>query len=115
MSTYRWTGTHAHRDHREGRVIEPGDTFDAERIAAAHPHDCEPVADDEAAGEGEDVDAEPTEIADPPLNPADFAVDELRSALGDGGYDGSELDAIEAAERAGQERTTALDAIDAAR
>ena len=30
---YRWVGTHPYRDHRNDRVLEPGDTFEAERIA----------------------------------------------------------------------------------
>lgn len=54
-------------------------------------------------------------VADPPLNPADFAVEELREALAEGDYEAAELDAIADAEGAGKERTTAFEAIDAAR
>jgi len=51
---YRWVGTHPYRDHRNDRVLEPGDTFEAERIAAAHPQSVERVAaDDEGGGDGE--------------------------------------------------------------
>jgi hypothetical protein len=103
MARYRWTGQHPYRDHREERVIEPGDTFDVERIAAAHPDNVERV---------DDTTARPSE---PPIDPGAYSVAELRDHLADANYDEPALDAIAAAERGRDDRTTALDAIDAAR
>jgi len=122
MARYRWTGPHPHRDRRGGRVIEPGDTFDVERIAAAHPDNVERVAEDGADGENAtdgddgDVDASGDET-DAPLDPTDHTVAELRDALGEAPFDGDALDAIAAAERDRAEgpRSTALEAIDDAR
>ncbi|WP_436933690.1 hypothetical protein [Halovenus marina] len=64
--SYRWTGTHAYRDHANDRVIEPGDEIPdgvAERIAAAHPHDVEEI-EDEADGDDETEAEEDVESAD---------------------------------------------------
>ncbi len=64
---------------------------------------------DETANDGE-------EIADPPLDPTQFSVDDLKTELNAGDFSDAELDALEAAERSDDDpRTTALDAIEAAR
>lgn len=75
----------------------------------------ESVADDSSAdeaGEADDSDAET--VAEPPLNPSEFSVDELEDALADGDYTVRELEVIGDAEEADKNRTTALDAIDGA-
>ena len=75
--------------------------------------DDDPGTNEDAA---DDADEAGGQVAEPPLNPAEFSVDALREALGEGEYSDAELDAIAEAERAdGSPRTTALDAIDAAR
>ena len=53
--------------------------------------------------------------AAPPVDPGEYSVDELRDHLADHDYTANELDALAEAERDGDDRTTALDAIDAAR
>ncbi|MDT3434692.1 hypothetical protein [Haloarcula sp. 1CSR25-25] len=50
-----------------------------------------------------------------PFAPSEMSVDALRDRLADGDYTADELDALETAETAGKDRTTALDAIHAAR
>jgi len=50
-----------------------------------------------------------------PVDPGEYSVDELRDHLADQDYTADELDALAEAERDGDDRTTALDAIDAAR
>lgn len=52
---YRWVGTHPYRDHRNDRVLEHGDTFETERIAAAHPRNVERVDGDGGAGDATDT------------------------------------------------------------
>jgi hypothetical protein len=104
MARYRWAGPHPHRDRRTGRVIEAGDIVDAERIVAAHPDKVERVDTDDGVTAAEGV-----------VDPGAFSVAELRDHLADADYDEDDLDALAAAERDGDDRTTALDAIDAAR
>lgn len=59
---YRWTGSHAYRDHANDRVIEPGAEIPAdaaERIAAAHPHQVEEIdqeGDDDGSDDESDAD-----------------------------------------------------------
>lgn len=50
-----------------------------------------------------------------PFDPAEFSVAELEDQLEAGDYTADELDALEEAEAAGDDRTTAIDAINAAR
>lgn len=50
-----------------------------------------------------------------PFDPAEYSVDELEDALAADDYSAADLDALSDAERDGKDRTTALDAIDAAR
>lgn len=56
-----------------------------------------------------------TAALDPPVDPADYTVDELRDELDSGDYSERELDALADAERSGKDRETAMDAIEAAR
>lgn len=106
MPSYRWAGSHAYRDHRNGRTIEPGDLIGqgVERIAAAHPQDVERVD----AGTGAD------EYTDGPQSPhdvvAEYTVDELREYVADL-PDIPTLRALREAEANQQHRTTALEAI----
>jgi|GEM_PF-6910401 len=101
---YRWVGTHPYRDHRNDRVIGPGGIFENDRIAEAHPQDVEHA-------DGAGAVAEPQSLPDP----ASFSVSELRDHLNDAGYGADALDRLAAAERDGKGRTTAIDAITAAR
>jgi hypothetical protein len=50
-----------------------------------------------------------------PFDPDGYSVDELETKLSEGDYSADELDALSDAESEGANRTTALDAIDAAR
>jgi len=113
MSEYRFTGTRLVRDGGQttitrGDVIEPteaeleafGDLF--ERVDETDTLDA-------AAADGDESDPEP------PFDPTELTVASVRSNLDEGDYSAAELDAIEAAERAGEERSTALDAIEDAR
>ena len=54
-------------------------------------------------------------VAEPPFDPTEKTVGELEELLDEGDYSAAELDAIAAAEEAGEDRSTAQDAIDAAR
>lgn len=110
MTHYRWTGAHAYRDHANDRVIEPGEEFSDDRIASHHPHQVEHVERDTDA-DGADTPAT-FEFTDGECV-RDLSVAELRDRLE--GQPAETLDAIEAAERDGKDRSTALDAIDAAR
>lgn len=121
----RWDGAHAYRDHANDRVIEPGEFIgdDAERIAAAHPHDVERVTVDEGdagdtGGDEAESDAQTGggEDVEPPFDPGDHTVDELRDALDDIPDDvgNAELKALAQAEENGDNRTSALEAIQAA-
>lgn len=123
----RWDGAHAYRDHANDRVIEPGEFIGdgAERIASAHPHDVERVTvdDDGDAGDtgGDTVESEAPgsdeQYVESPFDPGDHTVDELRDALENIPDDvtDAELEALAEAERDGDNRTSALDAIEAAR
>ena len=53
--------------------------------------------------------------AKPPINPSEFTVDELEAEVSESDYSNTELDAIAAAEADGEDRNTALEAIDEAR
>lgn len=88
----------------------------------------EPATDDVDEDGAEDVDEVSTddgaeepaddgeEVAEPPLDPTQFSVDDLETELDAGDFSDAELDALEDAERADDDpRTTALDAIEAAR
>jgi len=75
-------------------------------------------ADDGAASD--DADSEPDQedddvVAESPFDPTEKTVGELEELLEEGDYSAAELDAIAAAEEAGEDRSTAQDAIDAAR
>lgn len=56
-----------------------------------------------------------TEPSEPPFDPSEFTVDELRTKLGDGTLRDVEYGHLADAERAGKNRETALKAIEAAR
>ena len=110
MSEHRFTGTRLVRDGGQttitnGDVVEP-----TEAELTAFSDLFEPV--DSAADHTEQTDdSEP----EPPFDPTDLTVASVRSNLDEEDYSSAELDAIEAAERAGEGRSTALEAIDAAR
>jgi hypothetical protein len=64
MAEYRWTGSHAYRDHANDQTIEPGEELPAEiadRVAGAHPTDVEGIEDD-GDGDGDDTAAESDDI-----------------------------------------------------
>lgn len=79
--TYRWTGSHAYRDHANDRVIEPGDKIPediADQVVDHHPHDVDAVeeagSDD---GDGADsVSDENTDNDDGATSEDAFDVDE---------------------------------------
>lgn len=73
----------------------------------------------DAGAASDDADSEPDQeddvVAEPPFDPTEKTVGELEELLEEGDYSAAELDAIAAAEEAGEDRSTAHDAIDAAR
>lgn len=99
-------GTAAVDDESVARVID--DTYpNIEYVDGA-----DAASDDATSGtdqEDEDV------VAEPPFDPAEKTVGKLEELLDEGDYSAAELDAIAAAEEAGEGRSTAHDAIDAAR
>lgn len=89
--------------------LELGDTVEEEASDAPEPDDSVEDADEDG-DEGDQV------LPEPPIEPDEYSVDELRDELDDADYSDGQLDAIEAAEQEdGSPRSTALDAIDAAR
>lgn len=96
----------------DGVIDCPDDEAAAVADVLATAHDVEP---DAIIVQEEDKPPDGAPIADPPLNPADFSVAELRDALQDTDYSDAKLEAIADAERSTKDRTTAHDAIDAAR
>lgn len=83
------------------------DEYDAD---AADEYDAED--EDEYEAGTRDAQAADAEAADAPLDPDEYTIDELETELADGDYSADELDALAAAERDGQDRTGATDAID---
>jgi len=73
----------------------------------------------DAGAASDDADSEPDQeddvVAEPPFDPTEKTVGELEELLEEDDYSAAELDAIAAAEEAGEDRSTAHDAIDAAR
>lgn len=97
---YVWTGTHAYRDHANGRVVEPGEQLPgdiADQVAASHPQDVEQRetdSDDKDDGDGADND-EP-EWSEEEWLAGDY--EERAEAVRDGRVD-RHLDDIEDVER----------------
>lgn len=106
MPRYEWRGATPFRDGRNGREIERGEVAELDaHVAAPHPEFTRVEAGSDEGGSDDT----------PPIDPTDHTVAELRDALSEEQFDTEALAAIEAAERAGDGRTTALDAIDSAR
>jgi len=87
MSGYRWTGSHAYRDHANDQTIEPGEKLPdeiAERVAGAHPRDVEAIEDGD---ESDDI-----EWSEEAWLEGDYS--ERAEAVADGRVD-DHLDAIE--------------------
>jgi len=76
---------------------------DVELVCDRYPH-LEPLRED---------DPDPT-AADPPLDPGEYSVRDLRETVSDGDFSDADLRAIHDAERNGEERTTALDILGSA-
>lgn len=97
-------GTAAVDDESVARVID--DTYPNIEYVDGDAGDGADSGDDQ---EDDDV------VAEPPFDPTEKTVGELEELLEEGDYSAAELDAIDAAEQAGEDRSTARDAIDAAR
>jgi hypothetical protein len=119
MVTYRWTGSHAYRDHAHDRVIDPGEELPADiadRVVTSHPHDVEEL-DEKDEDETADVDTDDpaddeTESDDVDPHPGELTVTEIEERVAD--VDDREvLESIRELEANGDHRTTALEAIDA--
>jgi hypothetical protein len=93
-----------------GETFTIGDRAEVSEAQAAYL--CEERGDFKRVDDAAD---DENTVAEPPLNPDEFSVDALEEALADADYSDAELDAIADAEAAGEDRTTAHDAIDAAR
>ncbi|UIP00340.1 hypothetical protein Hbl1158_02925 [Halobaculum sp. CBA1158] len=66
----------------------------------------------ESADSADETEADESDSVDPPLDPANYTVSELETALEDGEYSDDELAAIRAAESAGKNRTGVRGALD---
>jgi len=89
------------------------DTVDEDGASDDGAEDVDEASTDDGA---EEPAADGEEVADPPLDPTQFTVDDLKTELDAGDFSDAELDALEEVERADDDpRTTALDAIEAAR
>ena len=110
MPTIQYIGGGRYR--HGGTTFEPGDIVSVGADRAAYLVDdvgaFERVGDGGGDGSGETA-------ADPPFDPGAQSVAEFSAALDAGDYTDAELDALAAAEAAGDDRVTAHDAIDAAR
>jgi len=100
-------GTAAVDDESVARVID--DTYPNIEDKAL---DLEAALADATSGDDQEDD---DVVAEPPFDPTEKTVGELEELLDEGDYSAAELDAIAAAEEAGEDRSTAQDAIDAAR
>jgi hypothetical protein len=100
-------GTAAVDDESVARVID--DTYPNIEYVDGDAGDTTDGADSGDDQEDDDV------VAEPPFDPTEKTVGELEELLEEGDYSAAELDAIDAAEQAGEDRSTARDAIDAAR
>ena len=101
-------GTAAVDEESVARVID--DTYpNIEYVDGADAGAASDDADSEPDQEDDDV------VAEPPFDPTEKTVGELEELLEEDDYSADELDAIAAAEEAGEDRSTAHDAIDAAR
>jgi hypothetical protein len=118
----RWVGEQPlRRTSVDTPDIEPGETFDAsdavrrafpDKLAAVDTDDGADSEDTDADSDAADSDSEDAaDDVSAPVDPADYSVRDLRDELAAGAYGPAELDALAAAERAGDDRTTALDAI----
>ena len=115
MSDYRFTGTRLVRDGGE-TTITNGDVVEAtESELDAFGDLFEPVGT--ADGDDADTTSEEPEASEPepPFDPTELTVATLRNNLDENEYSSAALDALESAERAGEERSTALNAIADAR
>lgn len=92
----------AEGDSEEGEDDSPADEDEADESGSEEPENDE---------EGGNVE----EIPDPPVDPTKLNVDPLKAELSAGDFSDAELKAIKEAEKVGEDRTTALDAIEDAR
>jgi len=113
MPRYRWTGS-----GRFDGELPPGEVGEY----SAHVGDPQPElvrVDDEAPDEDDDTGVDESDDngggTEAPFDPGKRTVTEIRDALAEADYDAAALNALAAAEQAGDARTTALEAIDAAR
>lgn len=114
-AVYRYTGTSLRLPNGEAgrRVVTAGETVALPDHVADALADSLEAVDDEDEDENEDEEADSE--AEPPFDPGEHSVDDLRDRLDEGDYSDAELDALADAEAAGDDRSTAQDAIDAAR
>lgn len=137
MPTYEYVGPNDHYLNAGEQVLTPGDVVELsedelgefehyfEEVEAEDGSEGDSSSEEDESPSGEDETAESedegaqseseAEVADPPLDPTSLSVNQLESELDAGDFSDEELDAIEQAERDGEERTTALDAIESAR
>lgn len=101
---------------RVGTEFSPGDRVDVSDAEAQYL--LEERGDFELVDDGEGTDDAPDgegaeDGVKAPFDPSEYTVDELRDELDDADYGASELHALAAAEERGQDRTTALETIEA--
>lgn len=105
--SYEWHGSSPLR--RGDERIHPGEVFEPTEAELRSFSNLIEEVGDEQESEPE-PDPEP-DLPDPPADPGEFSVADLRDHLADVDYDAEELQALESAERKGKNRTTALEAI----
>jgi len=134
LPRYEWRGDGGFRDNRNDRVVEPGETVALdEHVGGPHPELVRVGDDDDGDADDDsqpDTVAEATEeyvtgdlseselegrlghaLDEPPFDPSECTVDELRERLDRADYHAVEYQQLRDAERSGQNRTTAVKAI----
>ena len=81
-------------------------------VADAGAQDVKAESDESAEPPQSDADSDSGSSGDSPFDPTDLTVDEVESRLDENDYSDSQLDAIQSAEAAGDDRNGVRDAID---
>jgi hypothetical protein len=97
---------HDYEWYEQGEELEV-----SEEILEQYPRRLERVEAEDVDDSDSDVEEEP-EVADPPIDPAEYTIDELQAGLAGSDYSNAELVALRSAEQDGKDRTGAKDTID---
>lgn len=128
MSLYRYNGPNDFYLNAGDQVLSPGDEVELDEVPTAFEDQFEevesatesdssdegdesPSDEDESPEESEEEQETEDESVAPPFDPAEYSVPELEAELEEQDLSFEELEALESAEREGENRTTALDVI----